>query len=62
VRGSMDDGDFTAFYVDPDSGAVTAALTVGRSDDLEHARRMIREKTAPDRGALADVDTDLGDL
>ena len=62
VRGSMDDGEFTAFYVDPDSGAVTAALTVGRSDDLEHARRMIREKTAPDRGALADVDSDLAGL
>jgi 3-phenylpropionate/trans-cinnamate dioxygenase ferredoxin reductase component len=59
VRGSMDDGEFTAFYVDPDSGAVTAALTVGRSDDLEHARRMIRERTAPDREALADPDTDL---
>ena len=62
VRGSMDDGDFTAFYVDPDSGVVTAALTVGRSDDLEHARRFIKEKTAPDREKLADVDTDLGDL
>ena len=62
VRGSMDDGEFTAFYVDPDSGVVTAALTVGRSDDLEHARRFIKEKTAPDREKLADVDSDLGDL
>src|SRR5687768_3331535 len=62
VRGSMDDGEFTAFYVDPDSGAVTAALTVGRSDDLEHARRMIRGKTAPERGALADVGSDLAGL
>jgi hypothetical protein len=58
----MDDGEFTAFYVDPDSGAVTAALTVGRSDDLEHARRYIREKTSPDRAKLADVGADLGDL
>jgi 3-phenylpropionate/trans-cinnamate dioxygenase ferredoxin reductase component len=62
VRGSMDDGEFTAFYVDPDSGAVTAALTVGRSDDLEHARRFIKEKTTPDREKLADTGTDLGDL
>ena len=62
IRGSMDDGEFTAFYVDPASGAVTAALTVGRSDDLEHARRFIRERAAPDRAALADVDTDLGGL
>ena len=41
IRGSLDDGDFTAFYVD--DGRVTAALTVGRSDDLEHARRWIAE-------------------
>ena len=62
IRGSMDDGEFTAFYVDPGSGAVTAALTVGRSDDLEHARRFIREKTAPEREQLADLDSDLADL
>ena len=62
VRGSMDDGEFTAFYVDPDSGAVTAALTVGRSDDLEHARRFIREKTAPERGGLADAGSDLAEM
>jgi 3-phenylpropionate/trans-cinnamate dioxygenase ferredoxin reductase subunit len=59
VRGSMDDGEFTAFYLDPDSGAVTAALTVGRSDDLEAARRMISEKATPDRAALADASSDL---
>jgi 3-phenylpropionate/trans-cinnamate dioxygenase ferredoxin reductase subunit len=60
VRGSMDDGEFTVFYVD--GGRVTAALTVGRSDDLEHARRMIKEKTEPDPRALADPDTDLATL
>ena len=62
IRGSMEDGEFTAFYLEPGSGVVTAALTVGRSDDLDHARRMIREKAAPERGALADVDTDLSGL
>jgi 3-phenylpropionate/trans-cinnamate dioxygenase ferredoxin reductase subunit len=62
IRGSLDDGDFTAFYVDPASGAVTAALTVGRSDDLDHARRFIAAKTAPDRARLADPSTDLADL
>ena len=61
VRGSMDDGNFTAFYLG-DDGAVTAALTVGRSDDLEHARRMIREKAAPDEAALADTSSDLSEL
>jgi len=62
IRGSLGDGEFTAFYVDPDSGAVTAALTVGRSDDMDHARRFIREKTAPERDQLADAGTDLADL
>jgi 3-phenylpropionate/trans-cinnamate dioxygenase ferredoxin reductase subunit len=61
VRGSLDQGEFTAFYVD-DDGSVVAALSVGRSDDLEHARRFIREKTAPGHGALADESTDLSGL
>jgi len=60
VRGSMDDGEFTVFYLD--AGRVTAALTVGRSDDLEHARRMIKEKPASDAAALGDPDTDLAGL
>ena len=47
IRGSMEDGEFTAFYLD-DAGVVTAALTVGRSDDLEAAQRFMREKKAPD--------------
>lgn len=61
IRGSMDDDDFTAFYVG-DGGVVTAALTVGRSDDLEHARRFIREKSAPDPAALTSLDVDLASL
>ena len=61
IRGSLDDGDFTAFYVGED-GKVTAALTVGRSDDLEHARRFIPEGAAPDPAALADESTDLASL
>ena len=54
IRGSMDDGEFTAFYLG-DEGVVTAALTVGRSDDLEAAQRYMREKVAPDESKLADV-------
>jgi 3-phenylpropionate/trans-cinnamate dioxygenase ferredoxin reductase subunit len=61
VRGSIDDADFTVFYLG-DDGAVKAALTVGRSDDLEHARRFIKDRTAPDRSELADEGTDLGEL
>jgi 3-phenylpropionate/trans-cinnamate dioxygenase ferredoxin reductase subunit len=60
-RGSMDAGEFTAFYLG-DDGVVTAALTVGRSDDLEAARRFIREKVRPDEAALADPSTDLESL
>jgi 3-phenylpropionate/trans-cinnamate dioxygenase ferredoxin reductase subunit len=61
IRGSLADGNFTAFYVG-DDGAVTAALTVGRSDDLEHATRFIKEKARPDRASLADEGTDLASL
>jgi 3-phenylpropionate/trans-cinnamate dioxygenase ferredoxin reductase subunit len=57
VRGRLQDGDFTAFYVDGDR--VTAALTVGRPDDLEPARRWIREGGAPEREVLADEGSDL---
>ena len=60
IRGSLDDADFTAFYVD--GGRVTAALTVGRSDDLEHARRFIVERPQVDPAALADEGTDLASL
>jgi hypothetical protein len=56
----MDDGDFTAFFVD--DGKVTAALTVGRSDDLEHAKRFMKEFSSPDPSFLADEGTDLGSL
>jgi 3-phenylpropionate/trans-cinnamate dioxygenase ferredoxin reductase subunit len=61
IRGSLDDGNFTVFYLG-DDGAVTAALTVGRSDDLEHASRFIKDRTAPDRAELADEGTDLASL
>jgi len=57
IRGSLEDGSFTAFYLD--DGKVTAALTVGRSEDLEHARRFIREGTKLDGATLVDLDVDL---
>jgi 3-phenylpropionate/trans-cinnamate dioxygenase ferredoxin reductase subunit len=62
VRGSIDDGEFAIFYVK--DGRVAGALSVGRSDDLEAARRFITEGT--DLGAkldaLADVNSDLGEF
>jgi 3-phenylpropionate/trans-cinnamate dioxygenase ferredoxin reductase subunit len=60
IRGSLENGDFTAFYVD--AGRVTAALTVGRSDDLEQAKRFMTSGASPDPAALADESTDLASL
>ncbi|HTY96805.1 MAG TPA: FAD-dependent oxidoreductase [Solirubrobacteraceae bacterium] len=60
VRGSTAEGRFTNWYL---SGArVVAALTVGRSDDLEHARRLLTAGVELDedaKGSLADADADL---
>jgi 3-phenylpropionate/trans-cinnamate dioxygenase ferredoxin reductase subunit len=60
VRGALDAGEFSAFYLD--DGRVVAALSVGRSDDLEHARRFISTGARPEPAALADEGTDLGSL
>jgi len=62
VRGSLEQGEFSAFFVHEEHGHVVSALTVGRSDDLEHARRFITDRTKPDAGALADEGTDLAEL
>jgi 3-phenylpropionate/trans-cinnamate dioxygenase ferredoxin reductase subunit len=51
VRGSLDDGEFTLYYLDGDQ--LAAALTVGRSDDLEQARELIASRAPVDRQALA---------
>jgi Reductase C-terminal len=45
-----------------DGGRVTAAMSVGRSDDLEQARRFISERTQVDPASLADLDNDLASL
>ena len=45
VRGSLDDGEFTIFYLD--GGRVAGALTVGRCDDLEQARELIASSGEP---------------
>ena len=62
IRGSIDDGAFTAFYVK--EARVAGALTVGRSDDLAVAARLLKEKT--DVGALRarieDVNADIAEL
>lgn len=56
VRGSIDDGKFSVWYLD--GGRVAGALSVDRSEDLEHARRLLVAGT--DLGARADALGDLG--
>ena len=63
LRGSMDEGSFTNWYLK--DGVVKAALTFGRSDDLDAARALIIDGGALDehaRAGLADVDTDLASV
>jgi 3-phenylpropionate/trans-cinnamate dioxygenase ferredoxin reductase subunit len=62
VRGSVEDGSFTAFYSVEGEGRVIGAATVGRPGDLDHARRLIRARATPGREALADEGTDLASL
>jgi 3-phenylpropionate/trans-cinnamate dioxygenase ferredoxin reductase subunit len=58
-RGDRDAGEFSVWYLD--GGRVAAALSVGRSEDLAHARRLIecRADVSDRRAELADADSDL---
>jgi 3-phenylpropionate/trans-cinnamate dioxygenase ferredoxin reductase component len=62
VRGSIDDGEFTIFYLR--DGRMAAALTVGRSDDLEHASRLLTSGAALQDHVyeLSDPSSDLAAL
>ncbi|HET9104984.1 MAG TPA: FAD-dependent oxidoreductase [Solirubrobacteraceae bacterium] len=62
IRGSMDDGAFTVFYLN--AGRMAGALSVGRSEDLQLARRLIvsGEPVGDRVEALADLSTDLESL
>ncbi|HTR89936.1 MAG TPA: FAD-dependent oxidoreductase [Solirubrobacteraceae bacterium] len=60
VRGSFAENSFTNWYLR--DGRLVAALTVGRPDDLDVARRLLAERPLLDdaqRGALADLDGEL---
>lgn len=62
VRGSIDEGEFSIWYVQ--DGRVAAALSVGRSEDLAHAHRLIT--SGADLGEriaeLGDLSSDLATL
>jgi 3-phenylpropionate/trans-cinnamate dioxygenase ferredoxin reductase subunit len=62
VRGSLEDGEFTVFYLLADR--VVAAFTVRRSGDLDHARRLIASGAALGEraAALADPQRELGEV
>jgi 3-phenylpropionate/trans-cinnamate dioxygenase ferredoxin reductase subunit len=60
VRGALAEREFTTWYLR--DGRLVAALTVGRSDDLDHARRLLAahvELDARQRAALGDLGSDL---
>jgi 3-phenylpropionate/trans-cinnamate dioxygenase ferredoxin reductase component len=59
VRGSLAQGSFSVWYLK--QGRVLGALSVGRSEDLDHARRLIAAGTALENagGQLGDLGTDL---
>ena len=61
-RGDLDAGEYSAWYLSSDR--VVAALSVGRSEDLLAARRLIEsgEPVGERRDAIADPDADLADL
>jgi 3-phenylpropionate/trans-cinnamate dioxygenase ferredoxin reductase subunit len=58
-RGTPDSGKFLVWYLD--GGRVAAALSVGRSEDLEQARRLLESgaDVMTQKDALRDVDSDL---
>ena len=62
IRGSIAAGEFTAFYVK--GPRLAAALTVGRSDDLTVASRLLKEKTdiGGMRARIEDTSADIAEL
>ncbi|MDT2004343.1 pyridine nucleotide-disulfide oxidoreductase [Rhodococcus opacus] len=57
-RGSADNGEFTAFYLD--GGVVRGAFALDRGEEISAARELIGRSIEPSR--LADEDVDLFDL
>jgi 3-phenylpropionate/trans-cinnamate dioxygenase ferredoxin reductase component len=62
VRGSIDEGEFSVWYLN--GGRVAGALSIGRSEDLVHAARLLASQTTLDERArsLADLSTDLSSV
>lgn len=62
VRGSIDDGAFSVWYLKND--VLVAALSIGRDEDLMDARRLIAAKASGDalRAAVPDLGAELAAL
>jgi 3-phenylpropionate/trans-cinnamate dioxygenase ferredoxin reductase subunit len=62
VRGSLEDGAFSIWYLH--QGCVATALSVGRSEDLIHARRLIASggELGGRVAELADLGADLSEM
>jgi 3-phenylpropionate/trans-cinnamate dioxygenase ferredoxin reductase subunit len=61
-RGDRDAGEFAVWYLK--DGRVAGALSVGRSEDLAEARRMLADRVdvSATRDSLADPDSDLAGI
>jgi 3-phenylpropionate/trans-cinnamate dioxygenase ferredoxin reductase subunit len=61
-RGSREDGEFSVWYLK--SGKVAGCLSVGRSEDLAEARRLLAEgvDVASAKAQIADASADLSSL
>ncbi|HMJ74191.1 MAG TPA: FAD-dependent oxidoreductase [Solirubrobacterales bacterium] len=61
-RGDRDGGEFSVWYLK--DGKVAGALSVGRSEDLAEARRMLADgiDVSAAREQIADSDSDLGEI
>jgi 3-phenylpropionate/trans-cinnamate dioxygenase ferredoxin reductase component len=61
-RGDRDAGEFSVWYLKADR--VAGALSVGRSEDLAEARRLLAERVdvSGAKGQIADADSDLSSL
>lgn len=60
VRGSTEDRNFVAFYLE--QGVVLAALGLNRGKDVRRAMKLIRTRARPDPVRLRDEDADLRTL
>jgi 3-phenylpropionate/trans-cinnamate dioxygenase ferredoxin reductase component len=61
-RGDRDGGEFSVWYLK--DGLVAGALSVGRSEDLAEARRLLADRVdvSGAREAIADADSDLASI